>query len=52
MCRLFLATLLFTVPWCSAATLHYVAILTPVNNSGVSGIAHLTLNGDLLSVRI
>jgi hypothetical protein len=43
---------LCAAPASKAAPMNYTAILAPENNSGVSGVASLTLNNSLLSVTI
>jgi hypothetical protein len=47
------ATVLLAVSaWASATPMHFYANLTPLNNSGISGHASLTRNGNQLSVHL
>src|SRR5699024_7319561 len=49
----FAAMALLMLPvWANATTMHFTANLTPLNSSGVSGTATLTLNNDMLTVQI
>lgn len=47
------AAALLTAPaWAGATPTHFMANLTPLNSSGVSGTANLTLNNNMLKVHI